>query len=238
MAIALMIGAMDRGPQDKAETLVLLALADGADGETGETWPSQRRIAERARMTVRGVRNVIQRLAEGGWLTVERRMRPNGAESSSVYRLNVARLDPEGVELRRSRRAKAGEERRSPEAEQRSTGPRNRVPGGEEPRSPHAPERRSDLETTNKKQSARAPASGTLAARNAQDTARRQPERAAASEAAASREAARDVGELDAVQRKLIREGKGVLIAGEMVKPDTASHDQWQAALKSVERWS
>ena len=124
------------------------------------------------------------------------------------------------------------------------TGRGSEAPGGQRPpgegardprkRGPETPPKRKEK----KRERVHAPACEVQAARNAQDTARRQPERAAASEAAASREAARDVGELNDLQRTLIREGKGVLIAGQMVKPDTAIHDQWQAALKSVERWS
>lgn len=238
MAMQLVIGALDRGPTDKAETLVLLALADGADGETGETWPSLARIALRSRLTRRGVQKVLARLEADGWLSIDRhRTRPNGSTTSNIYRLNVARLDPEGVERRAARSAKTEGEPSSPPPEARSRGRVNTVHRGGERRSPYGGEPGAPPETTQLKQSARdaAPACE-LAAQIASDTARRQPERARSSEATASREAARDVGELDAWQRTQVREGKAVLIGGALVQPGSPEHHDWQAALHNAER--
>ena len=78
MAINLMVAVLDRGPSDLAEMAVLLAIADSADRDTGEAWPSQRTIARRARQSDRNVRNVLDRLRAGGWLTWEARKRDNG----------------------------------------------------------------------------------------------------------------------------------------------------------------
>ena len=92
MAINLMVAVLDRGPSDLAEMAVLLAIADSADRDTGEAWPSQRTIARRARQSDRNVRNVLDRLRAGGWLTWEARKRDNGSQASNVYSLNLEQL--------------------------------------------------------------------------------------------------------------------------------------------------
>lgn len=57
----------DSGPTDRGELLVLLALADFANDD-GECWPSLKTVGERARMTERGVRKILRRLEDTGWL--------------------------------------------------------------------------------------------------------------------------------------------------------------------------
>lgn len=138
MALNLVCAVLERGPSDLAETLVLLAIADSADKDSGEAWPSQATIARRARQTDRSVRNVLARLWRDGWLTWEERKRANGSRASNVYTLNLAKL---------------GEAR-----EGGAAATRNHVPGGSgttfrgapEPRSGHAPEPRSALEPSHK----------------------------------------------------------------------------------------
>jgi hypothetical protein len=142
MALNLVCAVLDRGPKDLAEMAVLLAIADSADKDTGEAWPSQVTIARRARQSDRNVRNVIGRLVAAGWLTVEERRRSNGSRASSLYVVNLAML---------------GEDRRVErvDADKRRVGSkRNDVPvasgtsfrGVPEVRSGHAPEPRSALE--------------------------------------------------------------------------------------------
>lgn len=126
MALNLMCAVLDRGPVDLAEMAVLLAIADSADKDTGEAWPSQARIAARARQTDRSVRNVVERLRRGGWLTWEKRLRANGSQASNVYTINLAKL---------------GETPRNVVPP-----PRNVVPPPPERGSAHAPERGSTLE--------------------------------------------------------------------------------------------
>ena len=92
MALNLVCAVLDRGPQDLAEMAVLLAIADSADKDSGEAWPSQVTIARRARQTDRGVRNVLARLRDAGWLTWEPRQRSNGSRATNVYTLNLAKL--------------------------------------------------------------------------------------------------------------------------------------------------
>jgi hypothetical protein len=147
MALNLVCAVLDRGPENLAEMAVLLALADGADKDTGETWPSQGRIAARSRQTPRSVRKVLERLRASGWVSWEKRLRPNGSQASNVYRLNLAMLGEGG-------------RNHVPPPEPCSTPPRNHVPPPPEPRSTHGPEPRSTLEPSQKKETrARASAS-------------------------------------------------------------------------------
>lgn len=92
MALNLVCAVLERGPQDLAEMAVLLAIADSADKDSGEAWPSQVTIARRARQTDRGVRNVLARLRRDGWLTWEERKRANGSRASNVYTVNLVML--------------------------------------------------------------------------------------------------------------------------------------------------
>lgn len=150
MALNLVCAVLDRGPQDLAEMAVLLAIADSADKDSGEAWPSQATIARRARQTERSVRNVLARLRDAGWLTWAPRQRGNGSRASNVYSLNLAML---------------GEARERGACSSAARNPvpgtsRNSVPGGSgtpfrgasEPRSGHAPEPRSALEPSQNKE--------------------------------------------------------------------------------------
>ena len=135
MAMNLVCAVLDRGPADLAEMAVLLAIADSADRDTGEAWPAQKTIARRARQTDRSVRNVLARLQAAGWLTWEKRLRPNGSQASNVYTLDLEKL---------------GETPRNA-----APTPRNPVPPPPERGSAHAPERGSALEPSQKKETAR-----------------------------------------------------------------------------------
>lgn len=107
MANRIFTAVWEEGPEDRAEAMVLMALADSADAETSFCWPSIARIAERARMSVRSAKYAIQRLEEGGWITVDReRTRPNGAQSSSGYTINLERLGLEDLATIRARKKK------------------------------------------------------------------------------------------------------------------------------------
>ncbi len=71
------------GPCDRAERLMLLALADHAD-DKGWCFPSMARLAEKTCMTERGARKVIRRLEVGGWLAVQI---GGGRGGKSLYRV-------------------------------------------------------------------------------------------------------------------------------------------------------
>lgn len=240
MAINLMIGALDRGPADRSEAMVLLALADGADADSGETWPRVARIAQRARMTPRAVQLVLCRLEQGGWLTRQRRTLPNGRHTSTLYTLDVSRLDPERAALREAKAA-----RRAAKGEAGSPIGVNAVQGRGEAASPSEGEAGSPLETNQLKQGGRAKASavpqatarrslpegsGARSLDVGQDVQRRQPERAARASDP------RDVAALSPVQRKLIREGSSVFVGGEVLKPSSAAFAAWAEALAQHER--
>ena len=158
MALNLVCAVLDRGPDDLAEMAVLLALADGADKESGETWPSQATIARRSRQTDRSVRNVLERLRAGGWLTWEPRLRPNGSRASNCYTLNLEKLgearavSPAKAAAAVPVKAAAALPVRASRSEPRSGGGRNHVPPRPEPRSGYAPEPRSGLEPSQKKE--------------------------------------------------------------------------------------
>lgn len=138
MALNLVVACLDRGPADASEMLVLLAICDSADKDTGEAWPSQATIARRARLTDRAVRNVLVRLVAGRWLTWEPRKRSNGSATSSLYRVNLEAL---------------GEGRRGPPARnQVPTPPGTTFLPPPEPGSAHAPEPGSGPEPSHKKE--------------------------------------------------------------------------------------
>jgi len=73
----------DHGPLDKAEILVLLAIADYCNDE-GECWPAVSSIARKARMTERGVQKICARLCEIGWLEINLR---KGRHGCNLYRV-------------------------------------------------------------------------------------------------------------------------------------------------------
>lgn len=88
MSIELMTGVWKHGPQNIGERLVLLSLADQANDE-GYCWPSMDTIASRCCMSRPGVARIIKRLAEDGWLRIERRVRKHGGFGSNGYWLNL-----------------------------------------------------------------------------------------------------------------------------------------------------
>jgi len=82
----------DNGPQSRSEMLVLMVLADSADAETGECFPSLRRIAQGARMSVRTAQLTLRALESEGWIVTSERLRSNGSRASSVYRVQIDKL--------------------------------------------------------------------------------------------------------------------------------------------------
>lgn len=59
----------DNGPSDPSELLVMLALADFAN-DSGECWPAMSSVAEKARMSERGVQKIIRRMEETGAISI------------------------------------------------------------------------------------------------------------------------------------------------------------------------
>ena len=85
MSIRIMSQVWESGPDDKAEILVLLALADYCN-DAGECWPAVARSAKKARMSVRGVQTVTARLVESGWLEIDP---GNGRKNCNNYRIKT-----------------------------------------------------------------------------------------------------------------------------------------------------
>lgn len=75
------------GPEAPVDRLVLLAVADFADDNTGRCWPSVARLASMCRMTERGVRNVLRRLEAGGYLETD--ISRGGRSATNRYRVVI-----------------------------------------------------------------------------------------------------------------------------------------------------
>ena len=91
MSIRIMSQVWDSGPEDRAELLVLLALADFAN-DAGECWPSMIGIAAKARMTERGAQKIVRRLEETGWLEIAT---GGGRGGKNSYRIKVGNPERE-----------------------------------------------------------------------------------------------------------------------------------------------
>jgi len=115
LSIKIMSAVWESGPPDKAEILVLLAIADYCNDD-GECWPAVSSIARKARMTERGVQKISARLCEIGWLEIDYRM---GRKGCNLYRITPNPIHPE---------------RGSPRTPEHETP--NPVPKNPEPRSP------------------------------------------------------------------------------------------------------
>lgn len=80
----------DDGPEKQGHLLVMLALSDYAN-DAGECWPSIRSIAEKSRMTERGVQKIIRTLEAEGWLSIAT---GNGRHGCNQYKINPERGTP------------------------------------------------------------------------------------------------------------------------------------------------
>lgn len=134
MSIRHMVAVFDAMPElDKSETLVLLAMADRANDETGYFWSSGTNLAARARMTRRGFLKVAARLESMGYIE---RLPERGRANTwrLLFDLNgeirpARELYPQRVNRvhRGVNRVHRGGERRSQGCEPRSQGGVNRV---------------------------------------------------------------------------------------------------------------
>jgi len=79
----------ENGPEDRTETLVLLALADRANDDGSSCYPSLDEITERCRLSRQGALNVIDRLDENGYLT---KTSGGGRGNPNNYQLHPERL--------------------------------------------------------------------------------------------------------------------------------------------------
>ena len=210
MALNLVCAVLDRGPADLAEMAVLLAIADSADKDTGEAWPSQKTVALRSRQSDRNVRNVLERLRTGGWLTWEKRLRANGSQASNLYIVDLERL---------------GEGRRSasPPPERASAPPRKLVPPPPERASGHGVERASALEPSHKKEPYQ------VALRSAV----RQTSPVPAKGQAAIAFVALNVADLSAFDRSRVRSDQSLMVGGVVVLPGSPLMSSLRQALRA-----
>ena len=68
-----------------SEKIILILLADNANDESGECWPSQGYLAKRSGMSRQNVNLVINKLQEKGHIKIEHRYREDGGQRSNVY---------------------------------------------------------------------------------------------------------------------------------------------------------
>ena len=70
--------------------IVLYWIADHHNGETGDCFPSHKRLADLCEISDRDVRRQILKLVELGLIHIENRSRSNGSQSSNSYKLNMS----------------------------------------------------------------------------------------------------------------------------------------------------
>ena len=89
MSIALMSLVWERSDHKGSELLTLLAIADNANDETEEAFPSIALLSRKTRLAPRSIQYVLTKLYDSGELTLVRRGRWGQA---SVYRINTQTL--------------------------------------------------------------------------------------------------------------------------------------------------
>ena len=77
---------LDLSPSDK---LILILLANNANDETGDCFPSQTYLANRSGMSRGSVNRVIKRLVVAGFVDIIPQYRDDGGRRSNRYRLNM-----------------------------------------------------------------------------------------------------------------------------------------------------
>ena len=90
MSIKIMSLVWDKGPDEKAELLVLLVLADFCNDD-GECWPSMATIGKKSRMSERNARRIMRMLEEKGYVQT---MSGGGRHGCSKYRINQDKMPP------------------------------------------------------------------------------------------------------------------------------------------------
>lgn len=85
--------AMKQRGLKPAAKIVLYWLADHHNGETGDCFPSHKRLAELCECSDRDVRRQINKLVELGLVSIEGRTRGNGSQTSNAYILHLSGND-------------------------------------------------------------------------------------------------------------------------------------------------
>lgn len=86
MSIKVMTWVWDHSPVAGTELLLLLAIADQANDDGRDAWPSTRTLARRTRLDERTVRRVLKRLADSGQLVVH----SGGGRRSNHYEIPMS----------------------------------------------------------------------------------------------------------------------------------------------------
>jgi len=94
MSIQHLAWAFEADAGDAMSRWILVCLANRADRETGQCWPSRKRIAADASLGVTTVKNRLNNLEERGLITRQTRQRDNGSATSTLYTLNAPNLLP------------------------------------------------------------------------------------------------------------------------------------------------
>ncbi|HHE3573112.1 TPA: helix-turn-helix domain-containing protein [Pasteurella multocida] len=87
---------------DHATKLVLLRLADSANDETGECWPSLKHIQDKCNIKSKNtIRRALEVLEQLGLLVVIKRKLSAKQNTSNLYRLNIKKiLEPSSVSIK------------------------------------------------------------------------------------------------------------------------------------------
>ena len=80
------------GPREK---LLLICLADAANDEDWQCWPSQRHIAEKTGYSIATVKRALKALEESGHIVRGHRLRHDGTRTSDLYTLTASRAQPD-----------------------------------------------------------------------------------------------------------------------------------------------
>jgi len=95
MSLKYMIQALDTKVGNSTRKLVLLKLADQANDD-GICWPSHKTIATAVECDPSTVKRHLKSLQDDGIISVKKRTRTNGSDTSNVYQLNIC--EPGGVQ--------------------------------------------------------------------------------------------------------------------------------------------
>lgn len=101
-----------KSPLPTTEKMVLLVIADHADDDGGNSWPSIGTIAKKASISSRSAQRYIARLADSGWITI--RSQQGGTKEMrddrrpNLYAINLERLNGVTAETPRNGMTAAG----------------------------------------------------------------------------------------------------------------------------------
>lgn len=80
----------EAGPRSAADRMMLLALADNANDDGGQCWPSVDRLAAKCCVQERAARYALRRLEKAGWITTT--VGGQGARATSHYQIELSVL--------------------------------------------------------------------------------------------------------------------------------------------------